>query len=429
MRERLDPGVQHLLRVTRSISQVLDVDDLLERVLDAAIEVTGAERGCLLILDPKEVASPDQYIQKRVFRKISPSDLETSEFKPSLTVIGKVMETRAGLIQSDAVALPDASVSIMSAHLRSILCEPLLIRKDLVGIIYLDSSTIASLFTEYHQDLLRSFAAQAAICLENARLFSEVQEATRRHMEEELRLRELETRKDVLSAFVAIASHDLKNPLTVIKGGLQILERLEIPPIGQELLVHMERSAQRAIRLVQTYLDALSLEEGQKLDLRSKPVVLAELVDREIETVAARLPDDRRSRFTFDNQMPRDLRVEADEGRLEQIVGNLIDNAVKYSPEGGVIQVRARTNGEAVVEIQDHGLGIDDEARQRLFQRFVRVGKAKNILGSGLGLWIVRRLVELQGGTIEVDSVPGQGSTFRFTLPLPKPVSDEPNQT
>lgn len=414
---RLDPGVEHLLRVTRSISQVLDVDELLERVLDSAIEVTGAERGCLFIMNPEAVNSADNWITKRVFRRLDPSELESAEFRPSLTVIDQVMATRQGVCQSDAL-MENPSHSVEIARLRSILCEPLLIRKRLIGIIYLDSSKFAALFSEYHQDLLRSFAAQAAICLENARLFAEVEEATRRRMEEELKSRELEARRDVLAAFVSIASHDLKNPLTVIKGGLQILERVELPPVGRELVSHMERSAQRAIRLVQTYLDALSLEEGQALDLRTKPLPLAELVTREIEQVQARIPEDRRGLYRIRNEIAADVVVAADEGRLEQILGNLIDNAVKYSPEGGEVTIRAKPEGDTViVEIQDQGVGIDAEARGRLFQRFVRVGKSRNILGSGLGLWIVRRLVELHGGTIDVDSVAGEGSTFRFTLP------------
>ena len=134
--------------------------------------------------------------------------------------------------------------------------------------------------------------------------------------------------------------------------------------------------------------------------------------------VEGHLPDKRKPLYPFHNNVPEDLRVEADVGRLEQVLGNLLDNAVKYSPDGGAIEVLAERLGrEIVVAICDHGLGMDEKSRSRLFERFVRVGNTGLVAGTGLGLWIVRSLVELLGGHIDVTGAPGEGSTFRFTLP------------
>jgi signal transduction histidine kinase len=282
-------------------------------------------------------------------------------------------------------------------------------------VLYVDSQ-ISHLFSDDHRELLRSFAAQAAVCIENARLFAEVQEESRRRLEEEMKARELEARRDAMAAFVSIAAHDLKNPLTVIKGGIYLLRRQGLTPAGEEVVESMERSLQRAMRLVQTYLDAVCLEDGRELELSTSALEVGPVVRRELELLRARLPANRP--FEFEVQVPEGLRVQADESRLEQILGNLLDNAVKYSPSGGRVDVRAYPcDGEVAIEVSDSGVGLAPESMGRLFLRYSRVGDTRATTGTGLGLWITRRLVESQGGKIEAESRPGGGSTFRFTLP------------
>lgn len=402
----VDPGVQRLLEVTRAITEVLDLDELLQQILDSAVEVTGAERGCLLILEAGGEA------RERAFYHLEPTEFDSPAFDPSRTVIDEVVCTGRGVLHRDALALPDRSHSIELGGLRSILCEPLILRERLTGVLYLDSSTICSLFTPRHQELLRSLAAQASICIENARLFRQVQEATRRELEEK-------ARRDAMAAFVQIAAHDLKGPLTVIKGGVHLLRGLELPDPAREMLETMEASANRASRLVQTYLDAAQLEEGREVPLEPAVIEVRPLVQRELELLRARQPEDRLPLFRFLNQVPEGVYLRADPGRLEQILGNLLDNAVKYSPQGGTIRVAARCEGDRIlVEVADTGKGIPAKERPRLFQRFSRLDK-REAPGAGLGLWITRRLLQLHGGDIEVESEEGRGSLFRFRLPAP----------
>ncbi|HXE73161.1 MAG TPA: GAF domain-containing sensor histidine kinase, partial [Candidatus Nitrosotenuis sp.] len=407
----LTGGIARLLEITRSITRVLELDRLLQLIIDAAMEVSSAERGCLMILRPGPGAPQ---VERYVYGRTSP-DRPPLEFVPSLRVVEQVTSTRQGVHETDALARGDPSRSMELARLRSILCEPLIVRDQVIGVLYVDSQ-ISHLFSDDHRELLRSFAAQAAVCIENARLFAEVQEESRRRLEEEMKARELEARRDAMAAFVSIAAHDLKNPLTVIKGGIYLLRRQGLTPAGEEVVESMERSLQRAMRLVQTYLDAVCLEDGRELELSTSALEVGPVVRRELELLRARLPANRP--FEFEVQVPEGLRVQADESRLEQILGNLLDNAVKYSPSGGRVDVRAYPcDGEVAIEVSDSGVGLAPESMGRLFLRYSRVGDTRATTGTGLGLWITRRLVESQGGKIEAESRPGGGSTFRFTLP------------
>jgi len=408
------PGLEQLLAVTRAITGELDLERLLQLVLVSAVEVTGAERGCLMV----GPAGPRSF-DKLLFHRLDPTELESEAFGPSWTTIQEVQARREGIRVSDALACPVNSRSAPLQGLRSILCEPLLFREELTGLLYLDCSRVCDLFTPEHHELLRALAAQAAICMENARLFSQVQEATRRHLEEEVRARELESRRELMSAFVSIAAHDLKNSLATLKGGVYVLQRMALPEPGPGLLAAMGQSIQQAVRLVRNYLEfaRMDLQEDPHLDLQS--VRLLPLVERELEVLRTRLSEDESSRFLVEVEISENLTLEADESRLEQILSNLIDNAVKYSPSGGKICVRAMPRGGMLVlEVSDTGVGIRAEDLEHLFERFARLpDMARKTRGSGLGLWITRRMVEMHGWSIEVESEPGQGTTFRILAP------------
>lgn len=412
--DQTEPGLERLLAVTRAITGELDLDRLLRMILVSAVKVTGAERGCLMVgpAGPKSFA-------KTLYHRLEASDLESASFGPSWTTIQEVQARREGMRVSDALACPVTPGNLPLPGLRSVLCEPLLFREELVGLLYLDCSRVCDLFTPRHHELLRAFAAQAAICMENARLFAQVQEATRRHLEEEVRARELESRRQLMSTFVSIAAHDLKNSLATLKGGVFVLQRMAIPEPGPGLLAAMGQSIQQAVRLVRNYLEfaRMDLQEEPHLDLQR--IRLRPLVERELEVLQTRLSEDESSRFQVEVEVPEDLALHADESRLEQILSNLIDNAVKYSPSGGKVCVRAETRGDTVaLEVCDTGVGIHPQDLEHLFERFSRLpAMARKTRGSGLGLWITRKMVELHGWSIEVESTPGQGTTFRILIP------------
>jgi signal transduction histidine kinase len=218
------------------------------------------------------------------------------------------------------------------------------------------------------------------------------------------------------TALVSTVSHELRSPLTAIKGYVDSL--LDGGPWDEnserEFLEIIAASAEKLSVLVDNLLDAAKLEAGV-LRMEPEPV--------RVERIAQQVLDHRRllaPRHQFRLDVDPDLPLaEADPIRVEQVLSNLVDNAIKYSPDGGTVTVRITGGDMVTVRVSDQGIGITPEDADRLFERFFRVdnGLARSTKGVGLGLYICKSLVERQGGRIWVESTPGHGSTFAFTLP------------
>lgn len=219
---------------------------------------------------------------------------------------------------------------------------------------------------------------------------------------------------------VSLVSHEIRNPLMTINGYLELLKKYRGRLPEEKMSDYLDRSLMAMDEV--TYLadllaETVRMDAGHELPA-TEPVVLAELVEGCL-TQCARLAQ----RHTLAADVPRTLQVQAEPMALRQIIRNLVINAIKYSPEGGTITIRATKSTEhmVVVEVQDEGIGIAPEQLPRLFARFARVHDVRRwpgIRGTGLGLYLCRHLVEAQGGRIWVNSTPGLGSVFAFTVPL-----------
>lgn len=422
MTSPVDP-ILRLLEVTRSITGVLDLDDLLQHILNQAVEMMKAERGYLILLDEDTSLPLARRLQVRASYKLGAEELLEEDFSLSRTAILKVLEGGSSVHSQDALREPNPSHSVELFGLRSILCEPLVVQDRMLGVLYLDSRII-NRFSPWCREVLPSLASQAAICIENAKLLAEREEAMRRQHSEEVRALEMEAWKNAMATFVSIASHDLKGPLTALQNGLALLNRCAERPPSRELLHDMEVSLLRARRLVEDYLDAASLQQGQALSLRWEELELRPLVERELIQLSANLNGSRRGHYELVNGVAEGLWVKADSMRLRQVLGNLLENAVKYGR--GTIQVDTRADSEERiwVEVSDQGPGIPVESRERLFDRYFRAEPNSSARGSGLGLWIVRQIVEALGGVVSVSGQEGGGSRFSFSLALvPQPAS------
>ncbi|HET6713268.1 MAG TPA: ATP-binding protein [Actinomycetota bacterium] len=233
---------------------------------------------------------------------------------------------------------------------------------------------------------------------------------------------ELELLETSRRDLVANVSHELKTPITAIRAHLEnLLDGVEEP--NHEVLQVMLAQSERLGRLVEQLLDLSKLESGE-MPLRREEVSLGPLVTQvmsEIEVASADRDVDVRS------DVPDDLpSIEADPERVHQVIFNLVDNAVRFTPEGGEVRIEAhRHNGSVEVSVADTGVGIPPEALPRLFERFYRVdpARAREDGGTGIGLAIARSVVEAHGGTIRAESEPGQGSTFTFDLPVARPAA------
>jgi len=218
--------------------------------------------------------------------------------------------------------------------------------------------------------------------------------------------------------FVGNVSHELRTPLSLIKGYAETLldGAKDNPEVATKFLQTIDRNARRLDLLIQDLLTISALEAG-RIAMNPQPVALAALVARAFGDLKS-LADART--VALRSELP-ELTAHADETRVEQVLSNLLENAVKYGREGGTVTVGGReaSNDKLEIFVRDDGPGIPVEARERVFERFYRVDKARSREqgGTGLGLAIVKHIVQAHGGKVWVESEPGQGATFFFTLP------------
>jgi signal transduction histidine kinase len=304
-----------------------------------------------------------------------------------------------------AIAQDDEHLDLMRRlNLTSYLCVPLVNRGRLLGAMTTGISDSTRRYDSSDLALAEELARRAAASVDNARLYEEAREAIR-------------TR----DAFLSIASHELKTPLTSLYLHVELLKRrlARIEGIGakeQESLESVAQQVRRLNKMIELLLDLSRIESGQ-LEIERQPVDLTALTERIVGEVRQTL-ELHSVEFTF----PREpVVIAGDEMRLEQVVQNLVQNAIKYSPQGGVVAVRIeQENGCVRLAVRDEGVGIPPEALPNLFNPFFRAEhhSTRGIGGMGLGLHVVHHIVRAHEGTISVDSKPGIGSLFVVELPL-----------
>jgi two-component system phosphate regulon sensor histidine kinase PhoR len=232
------------------------------------------------------------------------------------------------------------------------------------------------------------------------------------------RLKELEK---VRQDFVANVSHELRTPLTTIKGYAEtLLEGALKEEVAFQFVQVIKRHTDRLTKIVEDLL-MLSKIETKEFQLKMEVIPVQNLIVDIIDFVKE--PAERKKISLSRNEIPSSLAVQADRNHLEQILINLLDNAIKYTPEGGrvIVSVVEKDSKDIQFSVEDNGIGIPKEDLSRIFERFYRVdkGRSKELGGTGLGLSIVKHLVQAHGGRVWVESQRGKGSTFYFTFPYP----------
>jgi signal transduction histidine kinase/putative methionine-R-sulfoxide reductase with GAF domain len=326
---------------------------------------------------------------------------------------GTMILRRSGVhfadIDRDPDVPPRARVGWQAMGLKSLIGAPMLWEGRGVGSIFVGRDSVGP-FSDKDIALLRTFADQAVIAIQNARLFREIQDKSR----------QLEIANKHKSEFLANMSHELRTPLNAIIGFSEVLlERLfgDVNDKQQDYLQDIHSSGRHLLNLINDILDLSKVEAGRmelELSRFDLPTAIA---------TAMTLVRERAQRHDIKLGMDVDPalgEVVADERKLKQILLNLLSNAVKFTPDGGRIDVRAQaTANEIEIAVRDTGIGIAAADQEAVFEEFRQVGRhyTSKQEGTGLGLALTRRFVELHGGTIRVASEPGKGSTFTFTLP------------
>ena len=296
-------------------------------------------------------------------------------------------------------------------EMRSEMAAPMKIGEEIVGVVDVESRT-PDAFDDAALDLLTRLADQIALVVHSNRLLSQQRETM-------MRLRELDQMK---SDFVAITSHELRTPITAIRGFVKTLlrnrDRLSPDQISSFMQI-IDRQSERLARLVEDLLFVSKIEAGT-IRLSAEEVPLSKFLKEVLDA----LGPERRSRVWLDVQ--QDGVVVVDPQRLDQILRNLIENALKFSPADSTVFVEGHvSDGRLDLSVADQGVGIKQEDIPRIFDRFHQAGNAltREAEGAGLGLYITKRLVDAMGGAISVTSAPGEGATFRVSLPA-RPATD-----
>ena len=301
---------------------------------------------------------------------------------------------------------------------RSFLGVPLRRGPEILGTLEVVTRHVHRRFGPEEQQLMGAFADQAAVAIENARLFEDARSHLAGVVDANRRLEELDRLRQ---AYLRNVSHEFRTPLTVIKGYAEFLEETGSPgPEGlKDVMRILVESCDRVIDLVDTLLEVSRVEQGEaERILEVQTLDLKELAAASLEPVR---PAAERKGVALDLEFSGDsMELEGDRGLLRQVVRKLVDNAVKYSPPGARVAVRGRAWGdELALEVEDRGIGIAEEHLPRIFEKFYMVdgGVTRRLGGTGVGLYLVRQIVRLHHGEVDVQSLPGQGSVFSVRLP------------
>jgi signal transduction histidine kinase/ActR/RegA family two-component response regulator len=406
--------LEALSAVGQAVSSSLDLDEVLTTIVTHAVRLSGTDGGSALEFDPST-----QEFRVRTAYGMNDEQLEAlrrTRIGLRGTLVGRAATRGKPERIADLLTAPDDPHlrQLREAGWRSVVAVPMLHEGEIVGALVVRRRTPGD-FPEETCDLLETFASQSALAIINARLFRELESKTD----------ELEVASRHKSEFLASMSHELRTPLNAVIGFSEVLlERMfgELNDRQEEYLRDIWSSGKHLLELLNEVLDLSKVEAGQMV-LEPTELSLQEALEHGLALVRERA---NRHGVTLRLDVAQDVGlVWADELRIKQVIVNLLSNAVKFTPDGGRVDVRARADrSEVLVTISDTGIGVAAEDRERIFESFQQGGRTVPATeGTGLGLTLTKRIVELHGGRIWVDSEVGVGSTFGFAIPAGAPVA------
>jgi signal transduction histidine kinase len=387
-----------------------DVQPVFDTIVQSAARLCNAANAAVFLTDGQMVYHPANYGSASealaTVRALFPRPLDMST-PPGIAIL-----TRS-VVQVPDIEDPSAIEAVRQGGrvlgFRSVVMVPMLRESEPVGALGVARREPGQ-FSDAEVGLLTTFADQAVIAIENVRLFKELESANR----------ELAAASQHKSEFLANMSHELRTPLNAIIGFSEVLgDRMfgDLNDKQEEYLKDINASGQHLLSLINDILDLSKIEAG-RMELELADFDLPAAIENALSLVRERAG---RRGIRLTQQIAAEVgTIRADERKMKQVMLNLLSNAIKFSPEDGRIEVRAAmTDGIAEISVTDTGVGIAPEDQQAIFEEFRQVGTAdKKAEGTGLGLALSRKFIELHGGKIWVKSELGQGSTFTFTLPV-----------
>jgi len=425
-----DPQLSVLFAIAGVFATQQDLDAMLQRSLTSLVKTLDAvEAGIFLLYDPKEDG-----LAVRAAHGYDLSRLKKVRLAVGEATCGKTFETRQpqfyptplSLAQSRRDLTPEHAAAFREALTcdgspQSAVCMPFFAGDKEQGVLMLENLQRPHAFVRADLPFLKAVVDLLALAVENAHLRVRLEEA--RALDEANRLK---------GELLSVLAHEMRTPLTSIKGYTTALLMQDVsfdPRAQSEFLEIIDEECDTLESLVHDLLESSVIDAGL-LKLEPQPTILPRLSREVIDEIAHRTDE---HRFLLD--FPKDFPIlDADPDRVRQVLRNLLDNAVKYSPEGGLVITRGEVSEKDVtVSVADQGVGISPEHLNCLFDKFFRAESdpGHHVVGSGLGLPIARKIVEAHGGRIWAESKVGQGSTFYFTLPrggIAEDVLNEPDE-
>ena len=405
--ERRLTEVSTLYELARQMNTSLNVQEVLDSIVWSLKQAVGC-RGCsIALLDP--VAN---VLEIRAAAGIADKWKREFELRLGEGIAGRVALEGTPIYVPDVLELED--FIFFDPSVRSLLTVPLSMQQRVIGTLSVDSDRSRA-FSEADERLLTVAATQAAVAIEKARLYANLEQRAKNLAEAYAELKEADRLKDEV---VQNVSHELRTPLTFVKGYVQLLLEGNAGELTEEQQEYLGIVAEKTDVITGLVSDIMFLQQADRVPGGKTPVSLTRLAWRALRGCAATAE---KARLTLVENLPENVPAAAgNEARLLQVFDNLLGNAIKFSPDGGQITVTVEDVGSMVqASVSDQGIGIPKDQQERIFERFYQIdGSARRrFSGAGLGLAIVKRIVETHGGQVWVESEIGEGSTFYFTIP------------
>ncbi len=398
--------------VGQAVSSTLDLETVLTRIVSHAVQLSGTDGGAIYEYD-----EPSEEFHLRATDHMEEELINALRANPPRLgdgVVGRAAASREPVqvpnILEERAYAPRLRQLLERFGFRASLAVPLLREDRIIGGLVVRRKSTGEFRPEVIE-LLKTFATQSVLAIQNARLFREIEEKSR----------QIEAANRHKSEFLANMSHELRTPLNAIIGFSEVLQEKLFGELNEKQAEYTDdilSSGRHLLSLINEILDLSKVEAGRmELELATFDLPLA--IDN-----ARTFVRERATRHGIALDVTVDDRLGdfvGDERKIKQILLNLLSNAVKFTPEGGRIGINARqTDGSVEISVTDTGVGIAPEDQPKIFEEFRQVGSdyAHKVEGTGLGLTLAKKFVELHGGKIWVESEVGKGSTFTFTLPL-----------
>ena len=392
-----------LLSVGRTVSEKLDLQSILQKVTDITTRLTGAEFGAFFYNNITAKGETYQLYAlsgapKEAFEHFDPPR-NTPLFH--MTFNGEAILRSGDITRDPRYGKIPPHFGMPRVHLPvvSYLAVPIISPGGSpIGGLFFGHSR-PDMFDADHEKLVAGIAPQAAVAIDNAKLYEEI--------------KTLNTRKD---EFIGVAGHELRTPITTIKGYLQLMEEYAEPGASKDFLGKALRQVNKLNRLVSDLLDVSKIQAG-KLQYNMIACRLGPLVKDSVETIRQIYPT-----HSIECILPaEDFIISADGAKIEQVLINFLTNAVKYSPDNDKIVLSVKKDDDRIlVSIKDFGIGIPQQHLEHIFHRYFRIESVNMVSGLGIGLYISKEIIRRHGGDSWAESKEGEGSVFYFSLPLPE---------